>query len=247
MKDSSIIQSTKAELNGDNFFLRAYGNAIEDSGESYIADLTGVNINSTWKDNSTWYAQYGLGYLGALAQQGVAPNGMPTAQQQMVAHMAARGVADQGRIMPGTPQFEAVKNQVINQFIPQGALFNDKSAMYHAEGQYDFKNEIDVVDLQVGASYRLYDMNSNGTIFADVPGNDITISEYGAYAQVAKRLLNDKLAFTDSGDMIKTKTLMVNLSSRLSAVLTQNNHNIRLSYQTGFRMPTTQAQHIDLV
>ncbi|MDX5479517.1 MAG: TonB-dependent receptor, partial [Cyclobacteriaceae bacterium] len=35
-------------------------------------------------------------------------------------------------------------------------------------------------------------------------------------------------------------------SPRISGVFTQKNHNFRLSYQTGFRMPTTQGQHIDL-
>ena len=59
--------------------------------------------------------------------------------------------------------------------VPDGPLFNDKSAMYQAEGQYDFKNDFNFIDIQVGASFRMFDLGSNGTIFPDTVGNEITI------------------------------------------------------------------------
>jgi outer membrane receptor protein involved in Fe transport len=118
--------------------------------------------------------------------------------------------------------------------------------MYLTEGQYDFKNEIDFIDLQVGAAYRLYELRSNGTIFADGEGNDITITEVGGYAQASKRLLQDKLRLIGSLRYDKNENFEGQFSPRMSAVFTENNHNFRLSYQTGFRMPSTQAQHIDL-
>lgn len=239
------INQHKIELKGSNFFLRSYV-TTENSGESYIADLTGVNINNQWKDNSQWFAQYTLGYMGALAQQGVTPGALGSAQQQAAAHNAARGVADTGRWMPGSPEFNNAAANIKNQFIPQGSLFNDKSRMFMAEGQYDFSNEIDFMDLQVGAQYRVYDLRSNGTIFADVEGNDITIAEYGAFAQAAKRIFNDKLKLTGSIRYDKNENFDGQFSPRISGVFTQKNHNFRLSYQTGFRMPTTQGQHIDL-
>ncbi|MFC0261075.1 TonB-dependent receptor [Fontibacter flavus] len=239
------INQHKVELKGSNFFLRSYV-TTENSGESYIADLTGVNINNQWKDNSLWFAQYTLGYMGALAQQGVAPGSFGNTQQQAAAHNAARGVADQGRWMPGSPEFNNAAANIKNQFIPQGSLFNDKSRMFMAEGQYDFSNQIDFMDLQVGAQYRVYDLRSNGTIFADVEGNDITIAEYGAFAQAAKRIFNDKLKLTGSIRYDKNENFDGQFSPRISGVFTQKNHNFRLSYQTGFRMPTTQGQHIDL-
>lgn len=239
------INQHKVELKGSNFFLRSYV-TTENSGESNIADLTGVNINNQWKDNSLWFAQYTLGYMGALAQQGVAPGSFGNTQQQAAAHNAARGVADQGRWMPGSPEFNNAAANIKNQFIPQGSLFNDKSRMFMAEGQYDFSNQIDFMDLQVGAQYRVYDLRSNGTIFADVEGNDITIAEYGAFAQAAKRIFNDKLKLTGSIRYDKNENFDGQFSPRISGVFTQKNHNFRLSYQTGFRMPTTQGQHIDL-
>ncbi|MDR7128338.1 outer membrane receptor protein involved in Fe transport [Algoriphagus sp. 4150] len=239
------ITQHKLELKGSNYFVRAY-TTLENSGESYIADLTGVNINSMWKDNSSWFGQYTIAYMGALAQQQVAPGTLGTSDQQAIAHGAARGFADQGRYEPGSAEFENAARDVRGQFIPEGSLFNDKSRMYMAEGQYDFREEIDFIDLQVGAQYRVYDLRSNGTIFADFEGNDITISEYGAFAQAGKKVLNEKLKITGSLRYDKNENFEGQFSPRISGVLTEKNHNFRVSYQTGFRMPTTQAQHIDL-
>lgn len=241
----SIIQH-KLELKADNYFLRAY-TTIENSGDSFIADLTGVAINDRWKSNSAWFGDYAGAYLTNLIQgQGVAPGQMGTPQQQAAAHRFARDIADTGRIMPGTPEFDAAKSAVRGEVIPQGSLFDDRSRMNMLEGMYDFKNEIDFMDLQVGGSYRVYDLRSNGTIFADVEGNDITIQEIGAFAQGAKRFIDDKLKITASVRYDKNENFKGQFNPRISGVYTQGNNNIRVSYQTGFRNPTTQGQHIDL-
>ncbi len=239
------ITQHKLELTADSYFLRAY-TTRENSGDSYIADLTGVNINEQWKGNAQWFGEYTLNYLGALALQQVAPGSMGTASQQMEAHRFARNQADQGRFLPGTPEFESAERNIRADFIPQGSLFNDRSRMYMTEGQYNFKNEIDFMDLQVGASYRVYDLRSNGTIFADVEGNDISVTEFGGYAQASKRVLQEKLKITGSVRYDKNENFEGQFSPRISGVFTEGNSNFRLSYQTGFRMPTTQAQHIDL-
>lgn len=239
------ITQHKLELRGDNFFLRAY-TTRENSGDSYIADLTGVNINDTWKGNAQWFGEYTLNYMGALALQQVAPGAMGSIQQQTTAHKFARSQADIGRYEPSSAAFDAETRTVRGVEIPAGSLFNDRSRMNMVEGQYDFKNEIDFMDLQVGGSYRVYELRSNGTIFADLEGNEITIQELGAFAQGAKRVLQDKLKITGSIRYDKNENFKGQFSPRISGVYTEGNSNFRLSYQTGFRMPTTQAQHIDL-
>ncbi|MEP1086604.1 carboxypeptidase-like regulatory domain-containing protein [Algoriphagus sp.] len=244
LSNFSIIQH-KLELKGDNYFVRAY-TTIENSGDSYIADLTGVVINDTWKSNTAWFGQYAGAYLQNLFGQGVAPGQLGTSAQQAAAHQFARGAADTGRLMPGTPEFEAAKSAVRSETIPTGSLFDDQSRMNMVEGQYNFKNEIDFMDLQVGGSYRVYDLRSNGTIFADVEGNDITIQEFGAFAQGAKTVLDDKLKLTGSIRYDKNENFKGQLNPRISGVYSQGNSNLRVSYQTGFRNPTTQGQHIDL-
>lgn len=249
LKDFNI-QQHKLQLKGDNFFLKAY-TTIEDSGDSYIADLTGVLINDTWKSNSKWYTDYSVGYLSYLAGQAAAgkynPASAPTITQQEGAHNFGRGAADVGRLLPGTDAFETAKTNARSKVIPAGSLFNDKTKLYHVEGQYNFKNQIKFMDLMVGGSYRLYDLNSNGTIFADTVGNDITIQEIGAYLQASKKILNDKLKLTGSVRWDKNENFDSQINPRISGVYSFTpQQNFRVSYQTGFRMPTTQNQHIDL-
>ncbi len=243
------IAQHKLELNADNFFVRAY-TTIENSGDSYIADAVGASMLNEYKDHGQWFADYTIGYLTALASSGVAPGQSSTlSPEQLTAfHDAARQAADQGRYEPGTPEFEAAKERYSTLLIPDGGgKFDDRTLFYHAEGQYNFKNEIDFMELQVGASYRLFDLESNGTIFADTAGNDITIQEYGIYAQASKRFLDDKLKIQGSLRYDKNENFDGQINPRISAVLTvANNHNLRASYQTGFRIPSTQGQHISL-
>jgi iron complex outermembrane receptor protein len=249
LSNFSITQH-KLELKGDNFFVRGY-TTLENSGDSYIADLIGFQINNDWKNNTTWFGAYGIGYLtglkAAMDAAGLSPgqsDQLPAPILEMI-HSGARGAADNGRVVEGTPAFETLKSKYKNQIIPQGGKFDDNSNLYHVQGQYDFKNEIKFMDLLVGASYRLFDLNSNGTIFADVPGNNITINEYGAYAQASKTISNLKL--TGSLRYDKNENFEGQFSPRISGVYTvANDHNFRASFQTGFRNPTSQAQHIDL-
>lgn len=244
LKDFNI-QQHKVELRGNNFFLRGY-TTMENSGDSYIADLTGVLINRAWKSDATWFTEYTVNYLGFLAANAIAP-GTATAAQRENAHLFARGQADVGRLEPGTDGYKEAKKNAMKDVIPNGSLFDDQTKLYHAEGQYNFKNQVDFMDLMIGASYRLYDLSSNGTIFADTAGNDITIQEVGAYIQAAKKILNEKLKVTGSLRYDKNENFDAQLNPRLSAVYSVTpNSNFRVAFQTGFRNPTTQGQHIDL-
>lgn len=236
LKDFNI-QSHKLELRGSDFFIRAY-TTQESSGGSYIADLTGVIINDSWQDNNTWFGTYGINYLIGVQKGGLSVED---------AHIEARKKADAGRLIPGSPEFDAALAKATGDVIPNGSLFADESALYHLEGQYNFKKEIHFMDLLAGGSYQLYDLRSNGTIFPDSPDNPITISEYGAFVQASKALMNEKLRLTGSLRFDKNENFDGQINPRLSAVIkAAPDHNIRVSFQTGFRNPTTQGQHIDL-
>jgi len=245
------ITQHKLELRGDNFFVRGY-TTLENSGDSYIADLVGFRINESWKDNNTWFGTYGVAYLKTLQAAGLQPgdiNNLPDEQRLQIlqtAHAQARGAADTGRITEGSAEFNAASKKYKDLFITDGgAKFKDKSALYHVQGQYNFKNQIKFMDLLAGASYRVFDLGSNGTIFADTAGNDITIYEYGAYVQAGKTIGNLKL--TGSIRYDKNENFDGQFSPRIAGVYTvKDNHNFRAAFQTGFRNPTTQAQHIAL-
>ena len=233
------LTQAKLELRGDNFTVRAY-TTQERSGDSYLAGLTAISMLNEFKNHETWFGQYG----GAFAQARL--RGLPEDQ----AHLAARQAADQGMPMPGTETFNTLLDKWRETPISQkGSSFLDKTNLYHAEGLYNFKNQIKVVDLLVGANVRQYQLRSEGTLFADMKdgrNGTIGITEFGGFAQVGKTLFNDHLKLTGSLRYDKNENFDGQFTPRVSAVTTFGDHNIRLSYQSGFRIPTTQNQYIDL-
>jgi outer membrane receptor protein involved in Fe transport len=121
--------------------------------------------------------------------------------------------------------------------------------LYHAEGVYNFKNQIKFIDLLAGANVRQYSLQSNGTLFSDKKEGRtgiIPINEYGAFIQGAKSLFKDHLKLSASIRYDKSQNFDGFFTPRLSAVASFGQQNFRVSYQTGYRIPTTQNQYIDL-
>lgn len=244
------IQQHRLQLRGDNFFVRAYS-TIEDSGDSYIAEFLALKVNDSRFGGTTNYlTTYPLRYLQYLHDLGYRPTDNPgsvTLEEQIAAHEFARNSMDSSSpIVPGSDEWNALTEELNEGVIPIGPKFNDQSALYHGEFQYDFKNQVDFMELMVGASIRQFALGSNGTIFPDTTGNDININEYGAYLQAGKRI-NDALKLSGSVRFDKNENFDGQVNPRISAVYTVgSNHNFRGSFQTGFRNPTTQGQYISL-
>lgn len=254
------IHQGRVQLRGDNFYLRAY-TTRENSGDSYITEFLAKRVNdlavnrgnAAFSDVSGFLATYATEYIRYLYDQGFEPGEvrqLPEAERlnvERAAHTFARGVVNSKFILdPSSATFKDIKARAMKGTVPSGPRFNDKTNLYHGEVQYDFKNEIDVVELQAGASFRMFDLNSNGTIFDDKTDN-ITIKEYGAYLQAGKWLGNRKVKLSGSVRYDKNENFKGRVNPRIAAVFKPGlNHNIRLSYQTGFRIPSTQGQHIDL-
>jgi iron complex outermembrane receptor protein len=228
----------KLEVRGKNFFVRGY-TTVEDAGDSYDTRFAAININRQWKGDRQWFQEYAGAYLGALAGLGVP--GMN--------HNAARAFADRNRLVPGTAAFATAKVKVTaDPDLLTGSKFQDQTRLYHADANVNLRDYIDFADVQVGASFRQYSLNSNGTIFTDYDGS-INYNEYGAYVQGQKKLMDDRLKVTASGRYDKAQNFKGNVSPRLSlsyAAGEDKNHNFRGSIQTGFRNPTTQDQYIGL-
>ncbi len=240
-----IMQQHKFEIRNNNFFLRGYITS-ENSGDSYDSRFAAINTNRAWKSDAAWFGDYARTFIGSGLGIGT---GVPL--DATASHALARQVADRGRLIPGTPEFESVYNGVItNGNLDQGgARFVDNTKLRHADANYNFTHLTkDFADIQVGGSFREYELNSNGTIFTDKDG-PITYSEFGAYVQVQKKLLDDRLKLTGSMRYDKNEFFDGFLSPRLAGVLTlgeKKNHNLRASIQQGFRNPTTQDLFIGL-
>ncbi|PQJ16397.1 TonB-dependent receptor [Aureicoccus marinus] len=238
------LQQHKIELKNDNFFIRAY-QVSEDSGNAYDTRFAAINVNRRWKGDVAWFTDYATAFIGARLGVGT---GVQLSEDQ--AHAAARGFADQGRLVPGTSQFQQVFNDVISDGdLTTGAKFIDKTKFRHINGNYNLAHLIDDwADLQIGGSYREYELNSAGTIFTDFDG-PIRYNEYGAYAQLQKKFVDDRLKLTASARYDKNEFFDGFVSPRLSLGYTlgeKRNHNIRASVQQGFRNPTTQDLFIGL-
>ena len=231
-----FMQQHKLEFKGKNFYVRGY-TTTEDGGKSYDMLFTGINVNRKWKDDKTWFGQYAGAYVQSTLA-GLTPEN---------AHKIARQTADTGRLIPGTPEFRAAFNQVIaGESVLTGSKLVDNSRIYHSDANYNFKDIIKFAEIQVGGSYRQYQLNSYGRIYTDADG-PIYYNEYGAYSQLTKKLMDDRLKFTGSVRYDKSKNFDGNVSPRVSLVYSggeSRRHNFRGSFQTGFRNPSTQDQYI---
>lgn len=235
----------RLELKGSNFFVRAYSNA-ENSQNSYNSRSLAQQINRSWvRDlsgnvvapslaDATWFERYTNAYTGKIS--GV------TAQNDL----SARGFADQGRLLPGSPEFDAAKERLIKTYGIQGAGVLSRCGLRHIEGMYDFSSQLGFMGLQVGGNYRQFTLDTGGSLFDDKDKN-LTNTEYGAFAQASKSLLKDKLKITLSGRYDKNENFDGRFTPRASAVFSpSDNHHFRASYQTGFRNPTIGDQYIKL-
>jgi outer membrane receptor protein involved in Fe transport len=224
-------------LNAKNWFFRAF-TTQENSGASHDMTVTTRLLNESWKPSTTWYPEYAFTYMNAKLA------GRP----DMEAHNIARSAADVGRPAAGSQQFKDLYNQIIKRPIPQGGLFLDRSDMYWAEAQFNLSNMLDwkFADVLVGGNVRRFVLNSQGTLFMK-EAELINIDEYGAYIQLAKDLVKDKLRMTASGRYDKNQNFDGRFTPRVTMLFKPaKDHNIRLSYQTAYRFPTTQQQWIDL-
>ena len=237
--ENFTMSQHKLEVKDDNFFVRGYITA-DNAGDSYDMNFTAININRTWRDDTTWFGTYVGGFLGAT---------LGGATEEM-AHAVARGGADQGRLLPGTPEFDAVFEEVVNNpDLTTGSKFQDESKVYHSDWNYNFQDQIDWADLQVGGSFRQYSLNSSGTIYTDYDG-PIDYSEIGIYSQVVKSFLDeDRITVTAAARYDKNEFFDGQITPRISLSYTAGeykNHNFRIGFQTGFRNPTTQDLFLGL-
>ncbi|WP_396157777.1 TonB-dependent receptor [Flavobacterium sp.] len=234
-----FMNQTRLEFKGKNYFARAYMTA-ENAGDSYDMRFAAWNVNRAWKSDQTWFGQY----AGAFVQSTLAG---ATPEQ---AHAAGRATADNGRFLPGTPEYNnALATVSADPNLTTGSKFQDQSKIYHSDVNYNFRDHIKFAEFQLGGSARQYELNSNGTIFTDFDG-PIRYNEYGAYAQVQKKFMKEeRLKFTGSVRYDKAELFDGFFSPRVSFVYSagdKKQHNFRASYQTGFRNPTTQDLYIGL-
>ncbi len=241
LRDLSMSQF-KLELKSKNWYFRSY-KTMEDAGKSFNSTVTTRLFNEAIKSSTAWYPTYTAAYVQYRDA------GMGTLQ----ANNAARAVADIGRPVGNignSELFKSIANTPIGIKNGNGGKFLDKSSLSVNEGQYNLTELLGLnkhnMDLLVGASIKQYTLNSQGTLFADTAGK-IKINELGAYAQMSKKFFGDVLKLSLSGRYDKNDNFAGRFTPRASAVIKiAPDQNLRLSYQSAYRFPTTQNQWINL-
>ena len=172
-------------------------------------------------------------------------------------HQQSRSYADTFQtkypfFVPGTQRFTDEFNRIRSTKSSKrdietgGTGFYDKSALYHAHGEYHFQPK-GLNDLTVGGNARLYTPISAGTIFIDTGSRKITNFEYGLYTGIEKKFATDKLKFNATIRMDKNQNFGYLFSPAASLVWTPDANNfIRLSFSSAIRNPTLNDQYLNL-
>ena len=184
-----------------------------------------------------------------------------TWHNQLRADLDEDNRAGNPKYKPGTAEFDSAFADITSRtFTEGGALFYDKSALYHIHGEYKFN--IEKVKFVLGANYRLYTPNSRGTIFQDTltyeriktdsgfvktdsSYRQIRNYEYGAYLGVGRAFLDKKLETNFTLRMDKNQNFNFLFSPALSAVYTPiKNHTFRTTFSSAIRNPTMADQYL---
>jgi iron complex outermembrane recepter protein len=148
-----------------------------------------------------------------------------------------------------------------------GSQLVEYSSFMHFDVLNDFSSLLnDVLQVQAGASWRKYTLNSKGdypegTFFSDnrlVPtgytgtgalySGSIGINEIGIFGQASKKWLDDRLKLQVAGRYNKSTNFDANFTPSASVVYSagkEKEHNFRVSVQTGFRNPSLQEQYLN--
>lgn len=253
-----IQQFHKAEIKGQDFFIRSYMSQTKD-GDSYNMTALGAYTNEGVSPSSsqwvpTYLGNYASPLIGAALQTSAAAVLANAAALTAAAHDTARARADRPWTTLSAEQQQAVIEGVrTGLFQRGGAGFIDNSRLFHTEAMIDLSRWTKkALDIQIGGNHRMYSLATQGTVFNEDPDGTgtykrIKIQEYGAFVQLQRKFYKDMFKIQASVRIDKNQNFKLIVSPRAAVVVTlgkERNHNIRMSYQTGFRNPDSQAQYI---
>jgi outer membrane receptor protein involved in Fe transport len=158
--------------------------------------------------------------------------------------------------VPGTPRFDSAFNSFTQRLTTNGGTrFFDQSALYHINGEHMFNNlvsedRITDLDLRVGASFRNYLPNSQGTILSDTlnsaTGESVNIDtyEFGLYGG-GTVTIDGQLKASVSLRLDKNENFDYLFSPAASLVWNPNEETtLRASFSGAIRNPTLADQYL---
>ncbi len=274
LKDVLFFQHRLEVREKDRWFVRGYF-THEDAGETYDIFTTAVRMQEAAGPTKEWNTQYTNrwgtwitpivedhpDYIepsemppGSTAEDWIAVQDQFIAEHQEFLAGLHQMVLDSvnninnafldPRFDPGTERFDTLFAGITSRlFTEGGSMFFDRSALAHAMGEYRFKPAF--AEVVVGGSFRQYLPDSRGTIFRDTGDVVIRNSEYGLYAGIEKKTMDDKLRATFTLRMDKNQNFDHLFSPAASLVwMPKQDQVLRVSFSSAIRNPTLADQYL---
>lgn len=148
---------------------------------------------------------------------------------------------------PGTDRFRSAFDSITSLKSTEGGTrFFDKSALYHAHGEYIFTPKF-TDRITVGASSRYYAPRSEGTIFKDTAGIVIRNFEFGLYGGIEKKFFDERLIASGAFRVDKNQNFdWVSTPAASLVYKTHANSYLRASFSSAIRNPTLTDQYLNL-
>ncbi|GAB3755678.1 TonB-dependent receptor [Spirosoma pomorum] len=233
-----VLEQHSLTFTSPSVQIRAY-RSRENTGNSYNIRSMAENIDKSFKSDNQWFADFTSQFNTSTR----ADVPVTTALRD------ARSFADRGRPVPGSESFNTLVNNLrsVNNW-DIGAALQVKSWLYHAEGQWEptkgllknFRQQTGI-DLLAGFDFRRYVVFPDGNYFINPtePGRNLVYGKEGGFIQASRNFLADRLKLTGSLRLDKNTYFDPRLNPRLALVYSPTQlHNVRLSYQNGYRFPS---------
>ena len=264
LRDVWAMQNKFELKKEDRFFFRFY-TTREDAGDTYDIVSTAYILQSRRKGDGDWLNDYKNHWFRNINPQVKELPGFPSigpppdfaydfegAQQVLQNHpeeitewhAEARASQDGNRLIPGTPEFQEVFDDITNTVVSEGGTkYVDRSSLYHSHAEYKIKPRF-VDEITIGGNFRLYTPYSEGTIFIDTSGTTFTTYEYGAYVGVEKWTSDNRLKvnFATRVDKHENYDYLVSPALSLQYKLSPT-EDIRVSVSSALRNPTLIEQY----
>ncbi len=248
------------EVKSDKFFVRAYTTG-DDGGDTYDLNFLGSfiqnllvpveqqNMAGTLTYGNLFSQTYTSEFSRARQAAAQADPNLTQAQTQQIAAPIAYAAAAATQLQPGTAAFNQAREGIITDNTPgKGALIRPRSRMTDVSAQHQFKLPAEI-GLIVGGAYRDFRLGSDGRLFSDTAGTRINNYEYGAYGQLTKGFMENRLKLAFAGRVDDFKNFKPAFSPRASVTYALGKdlqHNFRVSYSRAFRSPAQLDQYINL-
>ncbi len=242
----SIYQGS-VDVKLKNLHLLGYS-TWQHSGDSYdVTDLAGTLMRRA-KADVDWYRDFSIAYRKGIPILGIAKGSLSDAREFADSGVTrSSGSTAEPRYEPGSREFHEQVESIKNSSDPeQGAAIVDNSKLYHLQSSYTIEDIFDNTSLELGGSYRFYDIQSDGTIFPDTASNSITNYEYGGFATLGASVFEDKMKVNIALRVDKNENFDPMISPQLATSYSPDEENhFRLSFQNGFRYPGVREQFIN--